>query len=156
MIQTNNGILLKQEDVLHKFQLLKLLTAIVDNPVISQNIYFKGGTCATMLGFLDRFSVDLDFDLKSGGDKPKLKKEFRKLFKKLDFVIENNNEKSLFYVLKYDSPQNKRNAIKVNVFENIIESNDYKPIYLPEIDRLFNCQTIETMFANKLATPIDR
>lgn len=28
---------------------------------------FKGGTCASMLGWLDRFSVDLDFDY--AGDK---------------------------------------------------------------------------------------
>ena len=50
-------------DVTHKIQLLRLLTAIIDDPVLSSSLFFKGGTCAAMSGFLNRFSVDLDFDL---------------------------------------------------------------------------------------------
>ena len=56
-------ILLRPQDTIHKVQLTRLLTEILDNPTLSQNLYFKGGTCAAMLGYLDRFSVDLDFDL---------------------------------------------------------------------------------------------
>lgn len=149
-------ILLRQEDILHKFQLLKLLTEIVDNPILSQNIYFKGGTCAEMQGFLDRFSVDLDFDLRKGGDTIKLRDEFNSVFNNNDLTIENDNKKTLFFILKYKSSDNKRNTIKLSVYDEIIESNDYKPVYLPEIDRLVNCQTIETMFANKLVAPVDR
>ncbi len=149
-------ILIKQEDILHKFQLLRLLTEVVDNPILSQNIYFKGGTCAEMQGALDRFSVDLDFDLKKGSNPLKLRKEFEIIFKKLDLTIENNNEKTLFYVLKYKALPNSRNTIKLSVYEDIVSANDYEPIFLPEIDRLVNCQTIETMFANKLVAPIDR
>jgi len=36
--------------------------SIYDDPILTDNLYFKGGTCAAMLGYLDRFSVDLDFD----------------------------------------------------------------------------------------------
>lgn len=149
-------ILIKQEDLLHKFQLLKLLTKIVDNPVLSYSIYFKGGTCAAMQGALDRFSVDLDFDLGEGISTSKLRSRFASVFKKLDLTIENNNEKTLFYILKYHAPPNSRNTIKVSVYEEIIKANEYKPVFLPEIDRLVNCQTIETMFANKLVAPVDR
>lgn len=156
MMQKNNSFQLRQEDILHKVQLQKLLIGIVDNPVISQNIYFKGGTCATMAGYLDRFSVDLDFDLKEGSNKYKLRKELEKIIKELDFAIENNNEKTLFFILKYVVPQNMRNTIKLSVYEDIVKSNEYKAVKLQEIDRLVNCQTIETMFANKLVAPIDR
>ena len=37
-----------------------------------------------------------------------------------------------------------------------VEANQYKVQYFPEIDRLMNSQTIETMFANKLVAMTDR
>jgi len=149
-------ILIKQEDILHRFQLLKLLTAIIDNSILSQNLYFKGGTCAAMAGFLDRFSVDLDFDIKSRANVSELRTELFNIFKHLDFKIENSNEKTLFYVLKYKSPKGQRNTLKLSVYEDVPKSNKYKIIHLTEIDRLVNCQTVETMFANKLVAPVDR
>ena len=149
-------ILIKKEDILHKFQLLKLLTAIVDDPQISQRLYFKGGTCAAMAGFLDRFSIDLDFDLRKSVNKSKLKTGLEKIFKDQSFTIANKKDQTLFYLLKYKAPPNRRNTLRLSVFEDIIKANDYKPIFLPEIGRLVNCQTIETMFANKLVAPIDR
>lgn len=145
-----------QDNSLHKFQLLRTLSEIVDNQILSQSIYFKGGTCATMLGYLDRFSVDLDFDLKEGSDSVILRKEFNSIFSNLDLSIENNNEKTLFFELKYKAPINSRNTIKLSVYEDVIKSNDYEAVFVPEIDRLVNCQTIETMFANKLVAPVDR
>ena len=149
-------IVIKQEDILHKAQLLRLLTEIVDNQKLSANVYFKGGTCASMLGFLDRFSVDLDFDLKIGADRGKLRLGFRKLFERFDFGIENENKKALLFILKYAAPQNQRNSLKLSISDLFVKANVYKPAYLPEIDRLVNCQTIETMFANKLIAPVDR
>ena len=67
---------IRPADARHKAQLLRLLTAIVDSPYLSQNLYFKGGTCASMLGFLDRFSVDLDFDLNQNADTKIIHAEF--------------------------------------------------------------------------------
>lgn len=93
-----------QDNFIHKFQLLRLLSETVDNPILSQNIYFKGGTCAALLGYLDRFSVDLDFDLKDGSDTAKLRREFTSIFKNNDLVISNKNEKTLFFELKYQAP----------------------------------------------------
>jgi hypothetical protein len=37
-----------------------------------------------------------------------------------------------------------------------IKANEYRVQYLSEIDRLVNCQTIESMFANKLVAVTDR
>jgi predicted nucleotidyltransferase component of viral defense system len=149
-------ILLKPEDVLHKAQLLKLLAEIIDNNTLASKVYFKGGTCATMLGYLDRFSVDLDFDLKKNADKSELLVEFKKIFKNLDLEVEKGDDKNLFFVLKYDAPKDRRNTLKLSVSDTFIKSNEYKNFFLAEIDRLVACQTIETMFANKLVAPIDR
>lgn len=149
-------ITIRREDVVHKFQLLRLLTEVVDNPVLSQYLYFKGGTCAAMQGALDRFSVDLDFDLRGGSDDAKLRGGFNLVFEKLGLTVESNNDKTLFFVLKYEAPKNLRNTIKLSVYKDTVSSNVYKPVFLPEIDRLVNCQTIETMFANKMVAPIDR
>ncbi len=149
-------ILLKQEDVLHKAQLLKLLLEIADNNELASSIYFKGGTAASSLGYLDRFSVDLDFDLKKGVDKDNLRSVFKKIFKKLDLVVGSENKKALLFVLKYSAPSNQRNTLKISVSDEFITANDYKSMFIPEIDRLVNCQTIETMFANKLVAPTDR
>lgn len=143
-------------NLLHKFQLLKLLTDIIDSPTLAASLHFKGGSCASMLGYLDRFSVDLDFDLKPQADKAKLDKEFKKVFKKLDFGLQKDGGKTLFYILKYEAPEGQRSTIRLSITDQFFSANVYRTVFLPEIDRLVSCQTIETMFANKLVAPIDR
>ena len=134
----------------------KLLIAVVDDSILSQSICFKGGTCAAMLDFLDRFSVDLDFDIKEGVDPKTLSPKFIKIFNRLDLKLDNPNGGNLFFKLKYKAPENKRNTLKISVFEEIVKANDYKKFKITEIDRLVSCQTIETMFANKLVSVMDR
>lgn len=149
-------ISINPRDLLHKAQLLRVLTEIADDPILSQTLYFKGGTCAAMLGYLDRFSVDLDFDLKNGSVKEKVLSKFGNVFEKLNLKIENENKEALMFILKYDSPKNQRNTLKISVNDQTVKANDYEAVFLPQIVRLVNCQTVETMFANKLVAPIDR
>ncbi len=59
---------LRSEDILHKSYLHRVLMEIVDQPRAAQALAFKGGSCAAMLGYLDRFSVDLDFDVLQGAN----------------------------------------------------------------------------------------
>lgn len=149
-------ILEKESDILHKFQLQQLLIAVVDDIYISQHVCFKGGTCAEMSGFLDRFSVDLDFDLIDEIDDKLFRSHIDKIAKKLNLIDDNRNTNSLFFNFKYKAPVNQRNKIKFSFFQNEVISNDYESRFLPEINRTVKCQTIETMFANKLVTVIDR
>lgn len=149
-------ILLRPEDALHKTHLFRLLKGILDNPVLSQNVYFKGGTCAAMLGYLDRFSVDLDFDVKDHADKTVLHKNLTQVFRKEDYKVRQKSNNELFYVLEYQSAKGKRNSIKLGLLKKSSIHNEYKAYYLSEIDRFAVCQTIETMFANKLVSIIDR
>jgi len=146
----------KQSDILHKFQLQRLLMAVIDDKYISQLVSFKGGTCAEMSGFLDRFSVDLDFDIVGSIDDKKFRLHVDKITKKLGLIDDDINTKSLFFNFKYKAPVNQRNTLKFSFFTNTVTSNDYEMRFLPEIDRTVKCQTLETMFANKLVTPIDR
>ncbi|PIS23339.1 hypothetical protein COT49_00635 [candidate division WWE3 bacterium CG08_land_8_20_14_0_20_40_13] len=147
---------LRPEDTIHKSYLNRLLIEIVDNPILSSNLAFKGGTCAQMLRFLDRFSVDLDFDVITMTDESKLRNEFRNIFNHLGLTMIKESTPALFFQLKYASETGKRSAIKTSASIIKIKTNEYKIQYLSEIDRLANCQTIEAMFANKLVAIIDR
>lgn len=147
----------KQKRAYHKVQLYRLLTELIDNKKIASNIFFKGGTCCSMLGFLDRFSVDLDFDLKQGTNKEKLRKELHSVFKNLNLKVKDESKKSLQLFLKYKPIyKRQRSIIKLEILDKIFQSNDYKAQYLKPIDRIAICQTIETMFSNKLVAMTDR
>lgn len=148
-------ILPKREDTNHKAQLFRLLTEILDSS-IAKSIYFKGGSAATMLGFLDRFSVDLDFDLKASADKKAIDKNLKKIFQELDLRISQKSNKSLFYLLKYSTKPGLRNTIKLSLIDMALKSNLYSSYCLSEIDRFVFCQTPDTMFANKLVAITDR
>lgn len=147
---------LRPEDILHKSHLHRLVMEIVDHPVLSQALAFKGGTCAAMLGFLDRFSVDLDFDVFKDTDRATLRKGFHQAFDQLGFIITLEFDKVLFFQLRYPSSPGKRSTLKVSASDIKVKANRYKVQYFPEIDRLINSQTIETMFANKLVAITDR
>ncbi len=148
-------IISKQSDIKHKYEIIKLLTAIVDDTYISQYIGFKGGTCAEMSGFLDRFSVDLDFDITKDIDETKFQSSINKIYSGLNLRLLTKNS-DFFYIFKYEAPENQRNTLKMSFWKDLAKSNEYEFRSLPDIDRLVKCQTLETMFANKLVAPIDR
>ncbi len=147
---------LRPEDILHKSYLNQLLMEIIDQPRLAQGLAFKGGTCAAMLGYLDRFSVDLDFDVLAGADEAVMRKSFHGVFDKLGFTVRLEFDKALFFQLHYPVRTGKRNTLKVSASNLSVRANQYKVQYFPEIDRLLNSQTIETMFANKLVSLTDR
>jgi len=129
---------------------------IIDRPALAQGLIFKGGTCASMLGYLDRFSVDLDFDVLGNANEDLLRQEFYKVFDHLGFIVTKEINQALFFQIRYPSVPGKRNTLKVSANNLAVKANQYKAQYLSEIDRLANCQTIETMFANKLVAVMDR
>lgn len=147
---------LRPEDILHKSYLHRLLMEIVDQPLMAQTLAFKGGTCAAMLGYLDRFSVDLDFDVLKDADEAALRKTFHRVFSQLNFSVTLEFDKALFFQLRYPSGPGKRNSLKVSASNIRVEANQYKVQYFQEINRLMNSQTIGTMFANKLVAVTDR
>lgn len=150
-------ILPNKKDAIHRAWLYRILSAIYDNRFLAVNLYFKGGTSATMRGFLDRFSVDLDFDfIKDDKDIVKIRKELEKVFDNLGLNIDDQSKITPQYFLKYPNKYSERNTIKIDVATHKIKSNKYEQTRLTDIDRIVTCQTIETMFANKLTAIIDR
>jgi predicted nucleotidyltransferase component of viral defense system len=149
-------ILPDPKDALHKGMMYRLLSEIVDYHSLNQKIYFKGGSCAAMMGYLDRFSIDLDFDIQRRARKKEIGQMLEKVFRKLDFSIESKSQEELFYILKYQAPKGLRNTLKLSLIDKSLKTNLYESFFLKEIDRYVNCQTIETMFANKLVAAVDR
>ncbi len=149
-------ILPSPKDAIHRGQLFRLLIELADTPSLAQTLIFKGGTCAAMQGLLDRFSVDLDFDILPGTSKAKVKRELEKVFSRLGLEIHNKSTATVQYVVKYQASQDTRNTIKLDAIGYSLPSSVYKPIYLVDIDRYMLCQTVETMFAHKLVAMLDR
>ncbi|MEK7672418.1 MAG: nucleotidyl transferase AbiEii/AbiGii toxin family protein [Patescibacteria group bacterium] len=149
-------ILPKANDAIHRAWMYRILTAVSDEPVLNGRLGFKGGTCATMRGLLDRFSVDLDFDLLDAANLSLVKNNFEKIFKKLGLEIADCSKQSAQYFLKYKNKNTERNTLKIDCNFPIPKSNQYEMVRIPEIDRILNCQTVPTMFANKLIAVSDR
>jgi len=150
-------IIPNKKAALHKEWLYRVLEAIADEPTLASVLYFKGGTCAAMLDWLDRFSVDLDFDYAGAKeDIPKIRAAMEKIFSKLGLTIKDQSKNGIQYLLKYENSPEFRNTLKVEAAFPIPVANVYAPQRFTDIDRVFNCQTKETMFANKLIAATDR
>ena len=147
---------IRPEDIIHKSYLNRLLIEIIDRPALAHNLAFKGGTCAAMLGYLDRFSIDLDFDVLKNADEAAIRNELHQVFDYLGLTVTGELDNVLFFQLRYPNEPGKRNSMKVGASSLVVKANQYQVHYLPEIDRLMNCQTVETMYANKLVAVIDR
>ena len=149
-------ILPKPQDVYHQLQLYRLLTAILDEKNLSRHLFFKGGSCAAMLGWLDRFSLDLDFDLSPLAGPKTITEKLWPIFNRLNLEVKKKTTKSPFFVLAYPAKTGQRNSLKLSLMDQKIKANDYKAYYLSDVDRFCLCQTRETMVANKLVALIDR
>ncbi len=150
-------ILPKKEDAKHKAWLYRLLSAIYDDSYLASVLCFKGGTSAAMRGFLDRFSIDLDFDYV--GKKNEIQgtsQKLEKIFKNLGLEIKDKSSSVAQYFLRYPTKSEERNTLKIDITYPTPKSNKYETIRFKEIDRIITTQTIETMFANKLVALIER
>ena len=150
-------ILPNPKEAIHKAWLYRLLSSIYGNQALANSLHFKGGTCAAMLGWLDRFSVDLDFDYVAGQEDLKtVNQELELIFKKLGLKVKDKSRAIPQYFLSYPAKESARNTIKIDTTWPPPKANIYEAKRLVDIDRIANCQTKETMFANKLVALIDR
>lgn len=149
-------ILPNPKDAPHRGQLYKLLIEIADNSLLSRGLIFKGGTCAAMQGCLDRFSVDLDFDLVLNVSKNLIKKELGQVFSDLGLEIKSQSSTTVQYVLRYSGSKGSRNTLQFDAVGFSMPENITQPVFLADINRYLDCQTIETMFSHKLVAVLDR
>lgn len=97
----------------HKTILFQILKDIYSDTTISPFLGFKGGTAALMFYGLDRFSIDLDFDLLDETQEDVVYERLTNIIKKYGTLREANRKRfGLFYVLSY---QGSARHIKVEV-----------------------------------------
>ena len=100
----------------HKNILVKVLKDIYIDHTISSVLGFKGGTAATLFYDLDRFSVDLDFDLLDAE-----KEDY--VFERVQAILENygilkqvrKKRFNLFYILSYNKKDINAQNVKVEI-----------------------------------------
>ncbi|MEK7621558.1 MAG: nucleotidyl transferase AbiEii/AbiGii toxin family protein [Patescibacteria group bacterium] len=147
-----------RKEAVHKAWLYRIIEAIADDRYLASVLFFKGGTCASMLGWLDRFSVDLDFDY-AGTEKhiEKTRQTLEILFIQLGLTIKDQSKKGIQYFLRYRGDDNStRRVLKLDASFPLFSTSKYAPIRFLEIDRVLTCQTRETMFAHKLIAVMGR
>ncbi len=140
----------RKEDINHKIQLLRLLRSILSDNILSNNLMFKGGTYASLRGVLDRFSIDLDFDLPDEKAKNEIRDILYKIFGDLGLVIKDESKNNLQFFLKYDTGKEERNTLKLEINDKPSKFNEYESVSLLELNMYCRGHALDTMFANKL------
>lgn len=146
------------KDALHKRQLVSLLRGVLSDPKLSTALYFKGGTYAAMMGYLNRFSVDLDFDILTTDPQEiaRLKNRLHRLFETLNLKVADESQHYLQFFLKYKSLENSRNTLKLEVSDRVSPYNEYEVVTLKELGLVCRAQTLSTMVSNKLVAALSR
>ncbi len=139
---------------IHKNIQLQILKELYTDTAIAPRLGFKGGTAALMFYDLNRFSVDLDFDLLARGDEAKEKEIFEKILKIAQGYGEIRESRikryNLLIIFSYD-PKAQNVKIEVN-------RRDFGSQY--ELKTLLGISMLvmvrEDMFANKLMAMYER
>ncbi|MEK7607431.1 MAG: nucleotidyl transferase AbiEii/AbiGii toxin family protein [Patescibacteria group bacterium] len=100
----------------HKNILIKILKDIYTDSTISTILGFKGGTAATLFYNLDRFSVDLDFDLLDAEKEDYVFEHVKIILEKYGTLKEVRKKRFNFlYILSYDDKDINAQNVKVEI-----------------------------------------
>jgi predicted nucleotidyltransferase component of viral defense system len=140
--------------VTHKNVLIRILKDIFTDQTAGPVLGFKGGTAAYLFYGLNRFSVDLDFDLLDN------KKEGQ-VFERIKNILENHGtlkesmEKrySLFYLLSYHDKERDAQNIKIEINRRDFGSRYQLKSYL---GIAMNVMVKEDMAAHKFVALYER
>lgn len=146
------------KDAFHKRQLISLLRGILSDPQLSNSLYFKGGSYAALMGYLNRFSVDLDFDIMTNDQQAieQIKTRLHGLFGNLNLKVADQSQHYLQFFLKYKSSPRTRNTLKLEVSDRVSPENEYETVTLKELGIVCRAQTLSTMVANKMVATLSR
>jgi len=135
----------------HKNILLKILKDIYTDTSLGPLLGFKGGTAAYLFYNLDRFSIDLDFDLLNENKGQEVFDKVEKIVKEYGTIKEKRDKKhTLFILLSYsEEAQNIKIEINKRGFGSQYEVKNYLGISMLAMRR-------EDMFAHKLVAMIER
>lgn len=140
---------MKLDQYEHRRIMLKILEEISTDSILVNNLGFKGGTACYFLHGLDRFSVDLDFDLLDENKDEIVKKRLLELLTKYG-TIKTKTSIKVKYSDEYQS-------LKIDIFDRYKNSqlNTYK---VKDIVSGLSLRVLqkEDIFAHKLVALIDR
>lgn len=136
---------------LHKTILFQILKDIYSDTTIAPFLGFKGETAALMFYNLDRFSVDLDFDLLDETKKDLVFEHVVSILKKHGTLKDSYIKRfNLFYLLSYeDKARNIKVEINCRQYGSKYEIKTYLGISM-------QVMVIEDMFAHKLVAMYER
>ena len=135
----------------HKTMLFQILKDIYTDTSIAPFLGFKGGTAALMFYGLDRFSVDLDFDLLDPNVEDVVFDRIGKIVKRYGFIKEANKKRfNLFFLLSYDD---RSRNVKVEINRRQFGSNYEIKTYLGVSMQVM---VLEDMVAHKLVAMLER
>ena len=138
----------------HKTILIKILKDIYTHPNLGPTLGFKGGTAAHLFYGLDRFSVDLDFDLLDSNHADMVFDEIHRILTKYGRIKTADKKRfSLIFILAYDEKDPGEQNVKIEVnlrhFGSKYEVRSYLGISMKVMIR-------EDMAANKLVAFYER
>lgn len=138
----------------HKNILIKILKDVYTDSTIGPLLGFKGGTAVYLFYNLNRFSVDLDFDLLDAEKEDYVFEQIKKILENYGTIKEAEKKRfNLFYVLAYDDKVPGAQNIKVEInrreFGSKYEVKSYLGISMKVMVQ-------EDMFAHKLCAMYER
>lgn len=135
----------------HRQMLFNILRDIYKSS-ISYNLGFKGGTMLYFFYGLDRFSVDLDFDLLEEEKSGEVYSEIKGILQKYGTIKDEMDKNFTMYFL-LDYGKNEKNIkIEISKRPNKKEEYQWKNFYGTDVLTM----KIEDMFANKLVASTQR
>jgi len=139
---------------IHKNILLQILADIYSDNTIGPFLGFKGGTAAYLFYGLDRFSVDLDFDLLDKKKEDYAFERVKKIMQKYGTIKEAEIKRfNLLFILSYNKKEKNAQNVKVEINRRYFGSKYNVESYMG-ISMLVMIK--EDMFANKLMAMYER
>jgi len=138
----------------HKTILVKILKDIYSNSALGNVLGFKGGTAANLFYGLNRFSVDLDFDLLDESKEDYVFEEIKKILENYGTIKEQQKKRfNLIFVLSYNEKEFSAQNVKIEInrrnFNSQYELKNYLGITM-------KVMTKDDMFAHKLVAASER
>jgi predicted nucleotidyltransferase component of viral defense system len=134
----------------HKTVLLQILREIYSDEELLAKVIFKGGTCLMLFYGLDRFSTDLDFDLRDGVielDNERITKIIGK------YLVANESHEKHFTYFWSGSYESGTQHVKIEInkrpWPQAIENKDFYGLTIPTLSS-------DKMLAHKLCAILDR